>query len=86
MSAPNIETSTNLSVYNGGTTSGASIGGKASDLAGMHGSANAQATGYGTPTGNVKTADFSGSANVAVTAAQLSSLMIDLKAKGIIGA
>lgn len=86
MSAPNVEGTVNTSVYSGGTTIGSTVGSSAASLAGFHGAAVVQATGYGTPTGNVKTADFAGTANIAVTAAQLSSLLIDLKAKGIIGA
>ena len=51
MAAPNIEGTSNLMVLNGGVTFGASVGNIPADLAGMHGSAAAQVTGFGVPTG-----------------------------------
>lgn len=47
----------------------------------------AQKTGYGTPTGNVQTANFPGAtATLLQTAQELAQLLLDLKAYGIIGA
>lgn len=47
----------------------------------------AQITGYGTPTGGVKTASFPGaSATLAQTSAQLAQLILDLKTHGLLGA
>lgn len=49
--------------------------------------AGAQITGYGTPTGNSRTASFNGaSATLAQTSAQLAQLIIDLKTHGLLGA
>lgn len=46
-----------------------------------------QVTGYGTPTGNVKLANFPGAtATLAQTSAQVAQLIIDLKAHGLLGA
>jgi hypothetical protein len=47
----------------------------------------AQITGYGTPTGNSRTASFNGaSATLAQTSAQLAQLIVDLKTHGLLGA
>jgi hypothetical protein len=46
----------------------------------------AQITGYGTPTGNSRTASFNGaSATLAQTSAQLAQLIVDLKTHGLLG-
>lgn len=88
MSAPNIEGTTNLSVWSGGSQGvGASVGTNAASLAGMHGAAVVQSVTYGTPTGPVKLINFPGaSATLAQTSAMVAQLIADLTAKGIIGA
>lgn len=55
---------------------------------GFHGAGPVlQSTGYGTPTGNVKTANFPGAtATLLVTSEMVAQLILDLKAIGILGA